>query len=246
MKQIALLFSAVLLIVVSASAQTDTTGKKKKKDWSKISLNNRANDHFMLQLGYQGWAQAPDSVHLKGFSRSLNFYLMMDFPFKSDPRFSAGLGLGIGSDGIKFDKQEPNVTALSSTLPFPNRADTTHFKKFKLVTTFLELPVELRFVTDPENSDASWKFALGVKLGALLNVHTRGKTLVNSAGTTLNNYTQKESSKTFFNGTRLAGTFRAGYGHVSLFGQYAITGLIKDGRGPAVHPYTIGLTFSGL
>ena len=245
MKQIALLFTAVLL-VATASAQTDTTGKKKKKDWSKVSINNRANDHFMFQVGYAGWASMPDTIKTKGFSRSLNLYLMMDFPFKSDPRFSAALGLGIGSDGIKFDKQEPNVAALSNSIPFPNKADTTHFKKYKVVTTYLEVPVELRFISDPENSDASWKFAIGVKLGALLNAHTRGKTLVNSAGTTLNNYTQKQSSKNFFSGTRLAGTARIGYGHVSLFGQYQITSLFKDARGPGVHPYSIGLTLSGL
>ena len=246
MKQIALLITTVLLIVATASAQTDSTGKKKKKDWSKVSLNNRANDHFMVQLGYDGWAPLPDTIKTKGLSHSINIYLMLDFPFKSDPRFSAALGLGIGSSSIKFDNQEPNIISTGATLPFPDKSDTTHFKKFKLVSTYVEVPVELRFITDPENSDASWKVALGVKLGALLNVHTRGKTLVNSAGTTLNSYVQKESSKTFFNGTRLCGTARIGYGHVSLFGQYQITGFIKDGRGPNVHPYSIGITFSGL
>lgn len=246
MKQIALLFTTALLIVTSASAQTDSTGKKKKKDWSKVSLNNRANDHFMVQVGYDGWASMPDSIKTKGLSHSLNIYLMLDFPFKSDPRFSAALGVGIGSSHIKFDKQEPNIISTANSLPFPNKADTTHFKKFKLVSTYVEVPVELRFITDPENSDQSWKIALGVKLGALLNVHTRGKTLVNSAGTTLNSYVQKESAKTYFSGTRLVGTARVGYGHISLFGQYQITGFIKDGRGPNVHPYSIGLTFSGL
>jgi len=245
MKQIALLLSAVL-IVASASAQTDSTAKKKKKDWSKVSINNRANDHFMVQIGYDGWTPLPDSIKTTGFSRSLNFYLMMDFPFKSDPRFSAAIGIGIGSSGIKFDKTEPNIISTAATLPFTDRSDTTHFKKFKLVSTYAEVPVELRFITDPENSDASWKIAIGVKLGALLDVHTRGKTLVNSAGNTLNSYTEKVKSKNFFSGTRLAGTARIGYGHVSLFGQYQITGFIKDGRGPNVHPYSIGLTFSGL
>jgi hypothetical protein len=246
MKQIALLFTAVLLIAATASAQTDSTAKKKKKDWSKVSLNNRANDHFMVQFGYDGWTPLPDTIKTKGLSHSVNIYLMLDFPFISDPRFSAALGLGIGSSNIKFDKQEPNIIGTGSTLAFPDKSDTTHFKKFKLVSTYVEVPVELRFITDPENSDKSWKVALGVKLGALLNVHTRGKTLVNSAGNTVNSFVQKQSSKTFFNGTRLCGTARIGYGHVSLFGQYQITSLIKDGRGPNVHPYSIGITFSGL
>lgn len=252
MKQIALLFTIVLLIAANASAQktskTDSTNKK--KDWSKVKLNNRANDHFMAQLGYDGWASVPDTIHLKGFSHSVNVYIMMDLPFKTDARFSVGAGLGISGGSIKFNKQQPNIIAQTTTLPFTDLSSSTatqnHFKKYKLVTTYLEVPLELRFVADPENSDASWKAAVGVKAGVLLNVHTRGKTLLNAAGTTLNNYVEKESSKNFFSGTRLAGTARVGYGHVSVFGQYAVTGLLKSGRGPTLNPFSVGITLSGL
>ncbi|MEP7279026.1 MAG: outer membrane beta-barrel protein [Bacteroidota bacterium] len=251
MKQIALLFTTVLLIAANASAQTPakTDSTKKKKDWSKVHLNSRANDHFMVQLGYDGWAPLPDSIKTKGFSHSVNVYVMLDFPFKTDPRFSVGLGLGVSGSSIKFKNQQPNIIALSNTLPFTDYSgvnSANHFKKYKLATTYLEAPIELRFVGDPENSDRSWKVALGVKVGMLLNVHTRGKTLINATGGTINNYTEKESSKNFFNGTRLAGTARVGFGHISLFGQYQVTGLLKDGRGPSLHPYSIGITFSGL
>jgi hypothetical protein len=252
MKQIALLFISVLLIAANASAQTTakTDSTKKKKDWSKVRLNNRANDHFMAQLGYDGWASVPDTIHLKGFAHSVNIYVMMDFPFKTDARLSVGAGLGVSGGSIKFNKQQPNIIAQTTTLPFPDLSSSTatldHFKKFKLVTTYLEVPLELRFVADPENSDNSWKAAVGIKAGVLLNVHTTGKTLMNAAGTVLNSYTEKESSKNFFSGTRIAGTARVGYGHVSVFGQYSISGLLKAGRGPTLNPFSVGLTFSGL
>jgi hypothetical protein len=247
MKQIALIFTALVIFGAQAVAQTPakTDSSNKKKDWSKVKVSNRANDHFMLQLGYDGWAPLPDTIRTKGLSHSINVYVMLDFPFKTDPRFSVGLGAGIGSSNMKFDNQEPNVVALSNTLPF-KRTDSSRFKSFKLVTTYVEAPIELRFVADPENSDRSWKAAVGLKVGALLNVHTRGKTLLNAAGNTINNFTQKESSKNFFGGTRLVGTARVGYGHISLFGQYSVTNLLKDGRGPALHPYSIGITLSGL
>ena len=80
----------------------------------------------------------------------------------------------------------------------------------------------------------------------MLNVHTKGKTLISKTGGTLNNYTEKESSKQFFNTTRLAGTARVGIGHWSLFGAYSITSLIKDVAGPAIRPFQVGLTLSGL
>ncbi|RYX99331.1 hypothetical protein EON78_03710 [bacterium] len=55
------------------------------------------------------------------------------------------------------------------------------------------------------------------------------KTLQNSSGTTLNDYVMKESSKRYFNTTRIVGTARVGYGHFTLFGTYQFTNLFKDG-----------------
>ncbi len=261
MKRIVLLFSSLLLVAASFAQKqpVDSTAKKalatkpaaptttpKKKDWSKVNLGNRANDHFLVQLGYDGWAQIPDTIHTKGFSRSLNVYLMYDFPFKTDPRFSVGVGVGIGSSNIFFNKQEVGVESLNAGLPFPDKSQTDHFKKYKLVSTYAEAPVELRFVADPEHNSKSWKAAVGIKVGTLLDVHTKGKTLQSSTGTTLNNYIQKEASKRFFNATKLAGTARIGYGHISLFGQFQINNFIKDGLGPNVHPFSLGITFSGL
>lgn len=263
MKQIVLL-STTMLFVAAGFAQTqpaDSTAKKpvvvahnpppapkKKKDWSKINMSNRPADHLLVQVGYDAWLQRPDTIHTKGFSRSLNIYLMFDFPFKTDPRFSVGAGAGIGSSNIFFDKQQVNVAGLTSTLAFPDAttSSSNYFKKYKLVSTYLEAPVELRFAADPEHYDKSWKGAVGVKVGTLLNIHTKGKNLVSSTGAAINNYTEKQSSKRYFSSTRLAATARIGYGHISLFGQVQINNFIKDGLGPNVIPMSVGITFSGL
>jgi hypothetical protein len=223
-------------------AQTDTTIKIK----TKTVIPARANDHFMIQLGATNWLNKPDSVHTTGFSRSFNLYLMMDFPFKTNPHFSVGIGPGIATDNIFFDKTYVGLKDLTSTIRFQDLSDTNHFKKYKLNTAYAEAPVELRYRFNPENDAKSVKLALGVKVGYLLNAHTKGKTLVNKNGTTLLNYTDKESNDAFLNTTRLSGTFRFGYGHFGLFASYAVTALFKEGAGPQVHPFTIGLTLSGL
>src|ERR1700733_13339366 len=102
----------ILLASIAAFSQKDSTNvKHKKKDWSKVVLGNRPNDHLMLQLGYDSWAGKPDSIRTKGLSRSFNIYFMFDFPFKTDPRFSIGAGLGVGSSNIFFDKQSVLVRA---------------------------------------------------------------------------------------------------------------------------------------
>lgn len=233
--------------VIKAAMASNPSPGPKKKDWSKISLARRANDHFMFQLGYDNWAQAPDSIHIQGFNRSANFYFMFDFPFKSDPRFSVGAGLGIGSSNIFFHQQEVLVAAYNNqTLAFPDESGSNHFKKYKLVTTYLEAPIELRFAVNPENTNKSWKFAVGAKVGLMLSAYTKGKTWQNQAGQTLGNFIQKESSKQFFNTTKLALTARVNYGVFGVFGQYQVNSLIKASAGPAVFPYSFGIMLSGL
>ena len=88
--------------------------------------------------------------------------------------------------------------------------------------------------------------AVGAKIGLLMNVHNKGKNLQNKDNGTLNNYIQKESSKRYFNGNRLMVTARVGYGVFGVFAQYQVNNFIKEGSGPNIHPYSIGLTLSGL
>jgi hypothetical protein len=132
-------------------------------------------------------------------------------------------------------------------LPFTNVDSANHFKKFKLTTIFAEAPIELRYSSNPESSNNSVKVALGVKVGALIKAFTKGKTLQDKNGNTINSYILKENDKKFFNSTRLAATARIGYGIFGIYGAYQITGFLKDGAGPTeIRPYSIGIYLSGL
>ena len=241
MKKIALFVFSCLLI--NSLLAQDTTFKKKKEP---ISLAGRANDHFLVQFGLAGWAGKPDSIATGGFSKSFNVYFMFDFPFKTNPKLSMAFGPGISSDHILFDKTYVGIKDPTQTLRFTDQSDTNHFKKTKLNTTYLEAPIEFRYTANPLNSDKSFKFAIGVKVGTMINAHTRNKDLENKSGNSLNSYTMKETSKRFFNTTRLVGTARVGLGHFSLYGSYQVTTLFKEGVAADIRPFSIGLTISGL
>ena len=229
-------------------AQSDTTKNGKKKvTYASLNLANRANDHFMIEFSYDNWVGKTDSMNTSGFSRGFSMYFMYDFPFKSDPHFSVGAGLGINASNIFFDKTEVGVAnPNNATLAFTSTAATDHFKKYKLVLTNLELPIELRYAFHPENTNKSWKIAVGIKAGVLLSAYTKGKDLENQAGQVINYYIEKKSSTRFFNGARVVGTFRVNYGWIGVFGQLQLTPLIKNLAGPTVNPYSIGIVLSGL
>lgn len=254
MKKIVLFLVTAFLLSQLSFAQVDTAANNippptknaaaPAKPKKKYDLSKRANDHFLLQFGYTQWLNTPDSIKTGGLPKTVNAYFMFDFPFKTTPQLSAAIGLGIGSDNISLDKEHnfANVKAASARLPFLYDSTQMAIKKTKIVTTYLELPVELRYVANPEHSDRSFKFAVGVKVGTMIKAGTR--TRLQEPGT--QQFILKESSKYYFNTTRVAGTVRIGVGHFTLFGSYQFTKLLKDGVGPDIRPYTLGISFGGL
>jgi len=238
-KIVSLVFTFAIVSVALAQNSTDP---------QKINLVDRASDHLMIQLSTDHWTNMPDtvSVNQKGFSRGIGIYFMIDKPFKSNPKYSVAFGLGVGNSNIFFEGTEPNLTSISSQLPFPNTSTTDHFKKYKLSTSYLEVPVELRYTAHPEKENKSFKAAIGIKTGLILDAHTKGKDLLDQAGNVISDYTQKESSTNFFSTARLVTTARIGYGVFSIFGNYQITSLLKPGAGANIQFFQVGLGISGL
>jgi hypothetical protein len=228
-------------------SQDERQDQKRKMNLAQLGLANRSKDHLLIQVGIDNWANAPDSLNIRGASRSFNMYLMFDFPFKTNPKLSVAVGAGIGTSNMYFKDTYIDIAGRTgNTLSFQDVSDTTRFKKYKLMTTYLEAPVEFRWTKNPERPKSSLKVALGGKIGTMLGASTKGKNLLNSAGQTVNSYIQKEKSKRYFNTTRIALTGRIGLGNVFVFGTYQVNSFIKDGFGPDVRPYSIGIMMSGL
>ncbi len=255
MKQCFLALSIVFCVAGMVQAQ-DSTGSKSnkskppKKDWSKVTIGDRANDHFMIQAGYDGWVGAPDSIETSGFGRHLNVYIMLDKPFKTDPRWSVGLGVGIGSSNIFFDKTMIDLKGAINTtqVSFRDVSTQNNFNKYKLATVWAEIPVELRHISNPLRSDGSFKWSIGAKVGTMISGYTKGKDLQSSEGQSLygEKYIAKEKDRKFLNNLRLAPTARIGFGNFTIYGAYQITTLFREGQGPEMKPFSVGLCLSGL
>jgi hypothetical protein len=211
------------------------------------SLKARANDHFMLQFTGDTWSGQPDSILKKGIGRGANVYFMMDYPFKTNRHLSVGIGAGFGTSNIYFKNTNIGIAGTTTNILFTKTDSVNHFKKYKMTTAFLEIPVELRWVQNQDKSDKSFKAALGVKVGTLITAYTKGKEVLDKNGLSINKYTEKiKSNKRYLNTSRIALTARVGWGHFSVFGQYQVTGVFKENIGPDVKPYSIGIALSGL
>jgi hypothetical protein len=214
---------------------------KIKPDYSKLDLSKRASDHFMLQFGMAGWGK-PDDITTKGFSRTFNGYFLFDFPFKSNPKLSVAVGPGVGTDNIFFDKTTVDLNDRNGVKFL--RDTITRYKKHKLVTGYVEAPIELRYSTNPENMNKGWKFAFGAKIGTLIDAKMKSKIDLDATGT--GGYFTKEKDRRYINSTRFALIGRVGLGNFSVFGSYTVTDFFKEGLGPSVRPYSFGVVLSGL
>ena len=223
---------ALKLIIISLLAITNAT-------FAQLTTNSEkpASDFLMVQLGIDGWAGKPDTIHTTGIGRGLNVYLCKNYPLKNS-KLSFAAGIGIGSSSIYLDNQEARF-ADTSFVKF--NAESKNYSKYKLTTAYFEAPLELRYFENTVNKNKGFKAAIGLRIGTLLQAHTKGVYSFNGVKTT-----DKVVSKHFLDTWRFAATARVGYGNYSIFMAYNLNTLFKAGSGPDITPYSVGLCISGL
>ncbi len=118
MKKIVFVVTSCLFF--SFAFSQDTLTAKNASGIKKIKLSNRPSDHLMMQLSSDHWTGMSDSIssHQKGLSRGFSAYFMLDKPFRSSPKFSIGVGIGISSSNIFFKRTDIDLKTTSSLLPF--------------------------------------------------------------------------------------------------------------------------------
>ncbi|WP_109695570.1 porin family protein [Chitinophaga deserti] len=203
-----------------------------------VNKVKQSRDFLVIGISYDGWASAPDSVKTKGLSRGFNIALMYDMPITKE-HFSVAAGLGFSTSSIFLDDQAIDMSnGNSSAVRF---VKTEAYKKYKVATNFLEIPLEFRYRQNSENANTGFKASIGARVGMLVNAHTKGKNTLGGEKNTI-----KEQNRRFFNPWRFAGTARIGYGNFALFGTMNLNPLFKDATNLDVRPYSIGLALSGL
>ncbi|MCB9044717.1 MAG: outer membrane beta-barrel protein [Chitinophagales bacterium] len=228
----------IISLAVSTQSVLAQDVEKDDNKAGKSMVSKPSRDFLMLQFTYSGWLNAPDSIKTKGFGRGFNGYVCYDFPIKKS-HFSFAAGIGVGVDNIYLNGQEVVLTDNDSNAQARFVPETINYKRYKVTTTYLEAPFELRFFGNKENRNSGFKAALGLRVGTLMGAHTKGK----EDGTKI---IYQVNSKRYLETWRFAGTVRLGYGNFTLLGTYNLTNLYKDLLGPPLTPFSIGLCVTGL
>jgi hypothetical protein len=164
---------------------------------------------------YAVYLQGADRLEQAWWSNGHNFSLVHEFLYEE--RFGLASGLGYSWQNFHNDmmvQSNPGGEERYFTV-----ADTA-YNRMKLSAHYLYLPVEVRFRTDPNTEGRFWRLYLGARLAW----HTQAYHLLVDDQVKRRTYRLDELAD-----WRSDAYLRVGYGPVSLYAQYDLTGLFEGG-----------------
>ena len=162
----------LLPLLILASGLTAQIGLPKDSSKTKIAKQ----DYIILNFNWNGWLNAGARVEVSPFSRGFEVAVMFDQPLGKSP-FALGFGLGLSTENIftnAFLRNNNDSVAWQSidkTIN-PDNTTTREWDRYKLGTTLLELPLEVRFRLNPRKRN-TFKITAGFKVGYV--VHSKEK-----------------------------------------------------------------------
>jgi hypothetical protein len=186
-----------------------------------LTISREGDNLFMDLNTSRSWA-----INLNFAQYSLGF---------GTSHFGVLTGLGLGYNNYFFDNNNTIAEVDDQVVGI----DTTGITKSKLTATFLRVPLvfEIQFpgATRAKRVFISAGIVAGLKLGSHTKVVYKEE----------NGKTRDKNNDDFnINPFRYGLTARIGFGTLCVFGDYYFTPMFVDGKGPELHPFSLGLAMT--
>ncbi|GGW30011.1 hypothetical protein GCM10007383_14070 [Arenibacter certesii] len=193
-------------------------------------------DQFYVGVTYNFLRDLPVDVEQRNLSYGLQGGFIKDIPVNWDRTLGFGLGLGYA-----INSYYSNVRAhkLDSGIAYELLDGNTSYKRNKIETHVIEMPLQLRWRNSTPEEYKFWRIYTGMKLGYV--VGNRSKFVGNSGKIGFKN----PDIRNFQYGL----TLNVGYNTFNIHAYYALTSLFKQGVSlPSgtpldLQPLQIGLVF---
>ncbi|MEZ4888615.1 MAG: outer membrane beta-barrel protein [Chitinophagales bacterium] len=196
--------------------------------------------YFMLDLGFNtylsdGSFNLPSELNDLdldyGKSLNVNLHLFRQRIGLIGNNLNFMYGLELAWNNYHFENDITLIHDADALMIVDNNID---FKKNKLATTYLQMPVLFNIETNPRQPEKSFRISGGAYGGLLLGARTKQKSSENG----------KVKIKDDFNINkfRYGVIGQVGIGPVNFYVDYALNSLFKDGEGPDLRPLSIGFT----
>jgi hypothetical protein len=222
MKYVFVILSFSLFLSTSLLAQEGT----------KAEDRNSHQDHMLIDFGYETFSSRPGFTDFQWYNNGLNIQLFYDQLF-GQSGFSGAVGVGFSTQSYYSNKQIRRDTTQSSL--YSNWMDpSSTYDKNKVSTSWVEVPVELRFRSKLDDWGYRWKFSVGGKVGFLIDTHDK---LEDKNGVKYKTYYFPD-----MNNVRMGLIARAGYGKVNFSTFFSLTEFFIPGRGPEMKQISIAIS----
>ncbi len=210
---------------VASDADTSQTASAKKPH----------QDLLFVDLTWDHLLNTPSEVKQQWYGRGVNVGLVYDHPFTDNGSVSGAIGVSFASHNYylnaivnRFDSAETNYSE------FKVVGDTI-LAKGKISVNYVDVPLELRFRGKENDKGLRWKFAVGGKVGYLVNVHEK---IIDDQGIKIKTYNYPNVTE-----LRYGLTARAGYGAIMVSAFYSLTPFFEPSNSLSKkHSFSVGVS----
>lgn len=172
-------------------------------------------DQFYIGLGFNFLLEQPSNVEQRSLSYNLQAGFIKDIPLNQRRNFGLGLGVGYATNSyytnIVASKTDNSITY--------DIVSTSEFKRNKLETHAVELPLEIRWRTSTAEDYKFWRIYAGAKLGYVFSGTSRLVTEMNTL----------RFSNSDINEWQYGLMLNFGYNTWNIHAYYSLNPLLKDG-----------------
>ena len=210
----------LIFAVISINAFTQVVNEETKRKFT-----------FGLDVFTDIWQDTPTELEPKTLNPGVNLFGSYNYMFgNSNVSFSPGIGLSVhnlySDSWISVTQDSINFVPIEGV----------SYKKSKLTTTYLDIPLEIRY-----KSKGEFRLAVGFKFGFLMKAQAKykGEDLMSEANNTV---IIKYAKFDHVEKNRYGFTGRIGYKWLNLWGYYQLSSLFTEGSGTQMYPISIGIT----
>jgi hypothetical protein len=191
------------------------------------SLNNLnlPNEHVNMEINYLRSNTFATNMMLKGIEiKNKRFY------------FSPGIGISKNNyffgNPIRLQNENDSTLFITDTI--------TNFNKYKLSSTYLQLPLILGLRLGNLN-----KKTIGIQLGFIAGYKVNSK-VINHYEDNGSHYKSKEYNSFNLQPFKLSTVGRLSIGKIGVYASYSITSLFIKNSAANVYPFSLGLMIGGF
>lgn len=242
-------------------------------EWGNVKYDkkfkHKFNGHWAgLDLGINGYLNADGNMNFakeyeyldllmnKSIFFSINF-LEQNIRLTNNQKWGILAGLGWEFHNYRFSNDVMITPDSSAIKGFYTQ--NISMRKSKLTVNYLTVPVLFEFQTNRYMKKNSFHVTAGVIGGIRISSHTKRyfeeknkdyqlldpvtRDVVLHA-TSPGNKKVKDWDDFHLNPFKVDATLRMGWGWINLFGNYSLTTLFREGKGPELYPFSAGITLT--